>query len=311
MDGYRSAYPNLPVRVYDPAGFDLDASLDGVDLAIVHEWNEPELVARIGSARARHATLRVLFHDTHHRSVTDSAGMSRYDLANYDGVLAFGESVREQYLKSGWAERVWTFHEAADTRVFYPHPPGETAGDLVWIGNWGDDERTSELREFLIDPVRDLSLRARIYGVRYPAAALAELERARVDYADWLPNYLAPRIFSQYRFTVHVPRRPYAEALKGVPTIRVFEALACGIPLLSAPWRDAENLFAPGSYLKVRDGEETRAAMREVCHDPALAQDLAARGLETIQARHTCAHRVEELMAIYSALKPARAGVAA
>ena len=43
--------------------------------------------------------------------------------------------------------------------------------------------------------------------------------------------------------TVHVPRRPYVDALPGIPTIRVFEALACGIPLVSAPWRDEEGLF--------------------------------------------------------------------
>ena len=46
--------------------------------------------------------------------------------------------------------------------------------------------------------------------------------------------------------TVHVPRRPYVEALPGIPTIRVFEALACGIPLVSAPWADSEGLFPPG-----------------------------------------------------------------
>ena len=301
LEAFRAAYPDLPVRIYDPAGFDLDRALDGVDLAIVHEWNEPELVARIGCVRRRNSQLRLFFHDTHHRSVTDPDGMSRYDLTHYDGVLAFGESVREQYLKRGWANRVWTFHEAADTRVFRPYPSTRAMGDLVWIGNWGDDERTGELREFLIDPVRVLELRARIYGVRYPPSALERLEQAGIEYLGWLPNYLAPRIFSQYRFTVHVPRRPYAEALAGVPTIRVFEALACGIPLISAPWMDSENLFTPGSYLKVRNGEEMGTAMRDVCNDPGLAQNLSARGLEAILARHTCAHRADQLMEIAAA----------
>ena len=45
------------------------------------------------------------------------------------------------------------WHEAADTRVFRPSQ-ADKEGDLVWVGNWGDDERTAELQEFLIDPDR-------------------------------------------------------------------------------------------------------------------------------------------------------------
>jgi spore maturation protein CgeB len=44
--------------------------------------------------------------------------MAGYDLEHYDGVLAFGEAIRERYLASGWARRAWTWHEAADVRVF-------------------------------------------------------------------------------------------------------------------------------------------------------------------------------------------------
>jgi spore maturation protein CgeB len=114
-------------------------------------------------------------------------------------------------------------------------------GDLVWIGNWGDDERAAELEEFLVGPVQALGLKATVHGVRYPAHALARLQAAGLRYAGWLPNHEAPRVFAGHRVTVHVPRRPYVEALPGIPTIRVFEALACGIALVSAPWRDAEG----------------------------------------------------------------------
>src|SRR5690606_5640036 len=142
--------------------------------------------------------------------------------------------------------QAWTWHEAADTRVFKPMAGVATQGDLVWIGNWGDDERTRELREFLIDPVASLNLFACVHGVRYPRKALATLARAGIDYRGWLPNHRAPEVFAAFRATVHVPRRPYVRALPGVPTIRVFEALACGIPLVCAPWSDTENLFHRG-----------------------------------------------------------------
>src|SRR5207248_9746784 len=96
------------------------------------------------------------FHDTHHRIVTSPSEMQEYDLSHYDGVLAFGESLREQYVTSGLANRVWTWHEAADTRVFRPMEFTGEQGDLVWIGNWGDGERSAELQEFLLDPTREL-----------------------------------------------------------------------------------------------------------------------------------------------------------
>jgi spore maturation protein CgeB len=85
---------------------------------------------------------KLFFHDTHHRSATDPDAMSVYDLEGYDGVLAFGEAVRQNYLKRGWSRRVWTWHEAADTRLFRPIAADERSGEVVWIGNWGDEERT-------------------------------------------------------------------------------------------------------------------------------------------------------------------------
>ncbi|MFL5246498.1 MAG: glycosyltransferase, partial [Myxococcales bacterium] len=118
-------------------------------------------------------------------------------------------------------------------------------------------------------------------------------------YGGWVPNHRAPELFARHRFTVHVPRRPYVEKLPGIPTIRPFEALACGIPLISTPWDDAEGLFRPGQdYLVARDGSEMRAHMRAVLRDRELAHELQRNGLETISARHTCARRVDELLAI-------------
>ena len=299
---FQAAYPELSSTQYDAASLDTDAALDGADLVLVHEWNDAALVARIGDHRRRGGRYTLLFHDTHHRSVSDPASMSEYDLEGYDGVLAFGESVADVYRRRGWSRRVWTWHEAADTRRFRPLDL-EREGDLVWVGNWGDGERTAELHEFLIEPVRALGLRARVHGVRYPRTGVEALRAAGIEYAGWAPNFDVPRIFSTFRFTVHVPRRPYAEALEGVPTIRVFEALACGIPLVSAPWRDSENLFTPGEdFLTVRNGQEMATALSRLRDDPAFAAELAARGQQTILERHTCGHRVDELLAIYEQL---------
>jgi spore maturation protein CgeB len=299
ITGYRAAYPQLEPTRYDPAELDLDAALDGADLVIVHEWNTHDLVRAIGERRARGGRFVLLFHDTHHRSVSDPAAMGAYALDAYDGVLAFGEVIREQYVARGWARRAWTWHEAADPHVFRPRE-AKHAGDLVWIGNWGDEERSAELRSYLIDPVRAIGLRARVHGVRYPDAARRQLTDAGIEYGGWLPNYQAPCVFAQFRVTVHVPRRPYVEALPGIPTIRVFEALACGIPLVSCWWDDAEGLFSAGEdFLMVRTPHEMISALRDVLADPDRASALAAHGRRTVLARHTCAHRVDELMSVY------------
>jgi spore maturation protein CgeB len=312
ITAFRERFPSLTSRTYGPGLPELDRELADAELVIVHEWNTPELVRAIGAHHAVVGGYVLLFHDTHHRSVSAPEQMAEFDLSRYDGVLAFGEVVRRRYLAEGWAERVWTWHEAADVRVFGPIPRQAQEGDLVWIGNWGDGERTRELEEFLIGPVERLGLRARVHGVRYPPEALARLGRARIVYGGWLPNYQVPRVFSRFAATVHVPRRPYVEALPGVPTIRMFEALACGQPLVSAPWDDCEGLFRVGTDFRMaRDGAEMEAELAAIVADPAAAAAMARRGRETVLARHTCAHRVDELLAIAAEVKPDGAALSA
>jgi len=305
IHAFESRFPNLKSTSYTLDTLDLNRALDDADLVMVHEWSDHELVRRIGEHRRLNSGYTLFFHDTHHRSITDPDSMARYDLSAYDGMLAYGKVLRRIYLDRRWARRVWTWHEAADTRVFRPMQSNEKDTDVVWIGNWGDDERTAELFEYLIEPVRDLKLKARVYGVRYPKKAIQALADAGIEYGGWLPNYEVPAAFSRARVTVHIPRRPYATALPGIPTIRPFEALACGIPLISAPWNDVEHLFEPGKdFLVAHNGSEMRQHLRAVLDDRQLAQQLADHGLKTVLARHTCAHRVDELLSIFGEFAP-------
>jgi spore maturation protein CgeB len=298
---FRAAYPLLSSTVYELDELDLGAALAGADLVIVHEWNDPRLIARLSAHRAQGADYRLLFHDTHHRSASAPDEMGRFDLSGFDGALVFGRAIAERYDRRRWVRRVWVWHEAADTRVFRPRV-APIEGDLVWVGNWGDDERTAELEEFLLRPVRDLRLRASVYGVRYPDDVRRRLERAGIQYRGWLPNFRVPETFARHRATVHVPRRPYATALPGIPTIRVFEALACAIPLVSAPWEDAEGLFESDDLVFAHDGDEMVRELRRVLYDPAPARARAARARQHLRARHTCAHRAEELLRIADSL---------
>jgi spore maturation protein CgeB len=298
LDRFSQDFPELSSESYGPE-FDHAAALHQADVVLVHEWTDPAVVARIGALRSAGADFTLLFHDTHHRGVSDEAAMSGMDLSGYDAVLAFGQTLRLRYERLGWGRHVFVWHEAADIRTFFPREAPAALSDLVWIGNWGDGERARELAEFLIEPARSLGLSGSVRGVRYPKAALDAITATSLRYGGWVANVDAPAEFARHRMTVHVPRRPYVEALPGIPTIRVFEALACGIPLVCAPWRDEERLFRPGrDYLVARNGIEMTAHLDAIRQDAALAASLATEGLKTVLARHTCAHRVDELLAI-------------
>ncbi|WP_416395438.1 CgeB family protein [Allohahella sp. A8] len=303
---FQEYYPGLDSISYSRDTLELAEIAAASDVVIVHEWNEPWLVNGLGELReaaqaSRADNFCLLFHDTHHRAVSDESWLRRFRLDAYDGVLAFGEVLSDVYRRHGWHNHVWTWHEAADIRMFYPRKddPNRPRGDVVWVGNWGDDERTAELETFLFGPVRDLGLSCQIHGVRYPQPVLTRLAKDGIDYRGWLPNFKAPEVFANHKVTVHVPRRYYASRLPGIPTIRPFEAMACGLPLICAPWQDSEGLFTPGSdYLVAEDGEQMRAHLRQVINDPGFANELSARALETIRTRHTCGHRVAQLLDI-------------
>src|SRR3546814_5323228 len=141
----------------------------------------PALVGALGLIRAGRSDFTLLFHDTHHRAVSDPDAIRAFDLSGYDGVLAFGEALSEVYRSWGWGECVWTWHEAADTRHFRPLP-GEKSG-LVWIGNWGDGERTAELEDYLFRPARQAKLPLDIYGVRSEEHTSELQSLMRISYA--------------------------------------------------------------------------------------------------------------------------------
>jgi spore maturation protein CgeB len=172
--------------------------------------------------------------------------------------------------------------------------------DVLWIGNWGDEERTRELMEYLIEPASELrNYKTVVHGVRYPENGRRALREAGIEYRGYLPNLMAPEVYAVSALSLHVPRRQYTNGLSGIPTIRVFEALACGAVLLCAPWQDVELLFRPGDdFLMVGTGAEMKAEISRLVADDAARRQIGANGRETILQRHTCAHRAEQLIEI-------------
>lgn len=291
----------LDVRIYrKDIGFVEFArrELRGADIVLVHEWTDPAVANSIVLLK-RELGFRALFHDTHHRAYTSPKEIANIHLERFDGVLSFGEALTHIYRDAFGVERIWTFHEAADTAHFYPRDDAKST-DVLWIGNWGDEERTRELEEFLIGPAAELpDRRFAAYGVRYPDDAQVRLQKAQIQYRGYLPNLEVPATYASSAVTVHIPRRCYSNGLSGIPTIRVFETLACGMPLVCSPWTDVDQLFRAGEdYICVPDGRCMAAEINSLLNDELARQQLASNGLQTIHRRHTCAHRAEELLLI-------------
>lgn len=305
---FMTVFPELASRLYDGIG-DIEAAVDEADVVVVHEWTDPEIVGVLGRLRRRGAPFRLLFHDTHHRAVSDPEAAKAWPIDDYDAVLAFGESLAEVYRDRGWGDRVLVWHEAADTSIFRPPAEPRERQGVVWIGNWGDDERSEELETFLFKPIGEERMVMTVYGVRYPEAARRRLAEIGARYRGWLPNLRVPDVFGRHLCTVHVPRRFYTEQLPGIPTIRMFEAMACGIPLICAPWEDSEGLFRrQDDYLSAGSGAEVRKQLRLLHNDAEVWAGIQRSGLERIAARHTCHHRVDELLGFLEALdRPALA----
>src|SRR5437868_10302163 len=301
VEQFWRSFPELDVRFYrNDAGFREFAKqeLAGADVVVVHEWNPAEVVNTILSLKRR-LGFRVLLHDTHHRAYSNPPAIMQLRLHLFDGVLAFGEAIRRIYTEGFGVAKAWTFHEAADTSNFQPMP-GEKNADVIWIGNWGDEERTRELQEFLIGPATALRDRkVAVHGVRYPEDAREKLAAAGIEYRGYLPNLHAPKVYGESLVTLHVPRHQYANGLSGIPTIRVFEAMACGIPLLCSPWTDTEGLFHPGEdHLCAADGRAMGAELKRFLSDGSARRQMADNAVKTIRERHTCAHRADQLVQI-------------
>jgi len=304
IDQFRRGFPELDIWFYNnDEHFSAFAhrELRHADLVIIHEWNDPRIVNQVLALKDQ-LGFRVLLHDTHHRAYTSPREILKFHLHRFDGVLTFGEAITRIYRDGFGVPRAWTLHEAADITSFVPLDRPKT-NDVVWIGNWGDEERTLELEEFLLRPAEQVGARTVVHGVRYPREAVERMRKGGIEYRGYLPNLESPRVYGESRVTVHVPRRQYNNGLSGIPTIRVFEALACGVPLVCAPWPDTENLFSAGQdYLTAVDGRAMGAMLAELRRDDAARRQLAAAGLATIRARHTCAHRAEQLVSMVEEL---------
>ncbi|MCA1648483.1 MAG: glycosyltransferase [Chloroflexi bacterium] len=284
---FRDRFPDLSFETYDLGNLELFVRerLAGADVALVNEWNAPDVIRAIGRL-ASELGVTALFHDTHYRVVLDEDYRRQLGLEQFAHILAFSPSLAERYGALG-LRSVTVLHEAADTSVFAPLDVRQST-DVVFVGNYGDGDRSAELEDYVFGPRARLpGLRYAVYGVRYPEHVVARMnDDLDIRYGGWLPNVEVPAVYSAARVVLHVPRRQYVELLPGTPTIRVFEALASRACLISLPWADTDGLFDAGAdFVVAHSPVEMRDLIDWLCRDDAARTRIAQHGYETVERR--------------------------
>jgi spore maturation protein CgeB len=182
---------------------------------------------------------------------------------------------------------------SADASVYRPHAV-EKQWSMGYLGTYSDDRQPS-LERLLLAPARALpDHQFVVAGSRYP------------DYLDWPGNvsrieHLAQQehspFYSRQRFTLNLTRADM-RSLGFSPSVRLFEAAACGTPVISDRWPGIETIFEPMTeILLVSDEREVNQILRDIPEERWLT--IADRARRRILADHTPDHRARQLEAYY------------
>jgi spore maturation protein CgeB len=222
------------------------------------------------------------------------------DVALFDLYLSFtgGPTLRTLQTRYG-ARRTAALYCAVDAAAY--RPAGcEHRWDLGYLGTYSAD-RQPALERLLLEPARRLPhKRFVVAGPQYPADMVWPSNVARIAH---LPPAEHPAFYGSCRWTLNVTRRDMVEA-GWSPSVRLFEATACGTPVLSDPWRGIEDVLAPGRELVIADRTEDVVTVLDLPEHRRASIGAAGRA-RTLRC-HTGEHRARELEDRLRALTPAR-----
>jgi spore maturation protein CgeB len=193
---------------------------------------------------------------------------------------------------------------SVDPGLYHPEPSGHPREwDLGYMGTYSDD-RQPTVESLLLEPARRWSAgRFTVAGPQYPESIRWP---ANVRYTAHLPPSEHRGFYNRQRFTLNVTRADMIAA-GWSPSVRIFEAAACGVPIISDRWDGIESLLVPGREIFLADTPaEVLRLLQELPEAERVAAGTAAR--QRVLAEHTAAHRAAQLEGYVLAL---RAGVAA
>ncbi|HEY8357656.1 MAG TPA: glycosyltransferase [Ramlibacter sp.] len=221
----------------------------------------------------------------------DCAYLAREQIAGYDLYLSFTGGPTLQRLEQEFgAPRARALYCSVDPELYYPQPLA-MEWDLGYMGTYSDDRQPS-VDAFLLEPARQRPQgRFIVAGPQYPGT---DTWPANVTHQPHLPPAEHRKFYNSQRFTLNVTRADMIAA-GWSPSVRLFEAAACGTPIVSDRWAGIETLLAPGKeILLVGSTAEVLAAL-ETGEQERL--HMAERARARILAEHTAHHRAAELEA--------------
>ena len=181
---------------------------------------------------------------------------------------------------------------AVDTERYAPDPLVERDLDLGYMGTYSDD-RQPTVESLLLTPARRLPKRRfALVGPMYPEQVQYPLNVERVEHLAPADH---PRFYNRQRYTLNVTRQRMRE-LGHAPSVRLFEAAACGTPIISDTWPGLDELFEPGrEVLLAEKADDVIGHLRDVPDADRRAIGQAAR--QRVLDHHTAAHRAAEFEA--------------
>jgi spore maturation protein CgeB len=279
------------------------AHLDEADVAIVTSYC-PDGARASELVLASRAAVKVFYDlDTpvtldRLRAGQNVAYLPEGGLRDFDLVLSYtgGAALDELRARLG-APRVAPLYGSVDPDMHRPavRMPEFMAG-LSYLGTYAAD-RQRALERLFIDPARHSpDQRFLIGGAQYPVAfPWAE----NIFFVRHVPPPLHASFYCSSRLTLNVTRQAMAE-MGYCPSGRLFEAAACGVPILSDWWQGLDQFFTPGAEILIaRKTDEAIAALH--LSDSELAQVAGAARERTLD-EHTADRRVGDLFAALDAL---------
>jgi spore maturation protein CgeB len=212
-------------------------------------------------------------------------------LADYDLVLSYtgGDALDALQSRLG-ARKVAALYGSVDLTQHHPvAPANEYRADLSYLGTYAED-RQGTLERLFVEPARHRNdLRFLIGGAQYPSSFPWT---QNIFFVQHLPPAKHPVFFSSSRLTLNVTRDAMAE-MGHCPSGRLFEAAACGVPLLSDHWEGLDHFFEPGREILIARSTEDALAALQLSDSELKA--IAASARERVIAEHTASNRALEL----------------
>jgi spore maturation protein CgeB len=211
-------------------------------------------------------------------------------IAKYDLYLSFtGGPTLKTLEKKYKAKKALPLYCSVEPENYFPEKM-VPKWDLGYLGTYSAD-RQPGLTALLMEPARNLPERRFIVaGPQYPDDIQWPTNVARVQHLNPSEHR---RFYNQQRFTLNITRKAMRAAGYS-PSIRLFEAGACGVPIISDSWAGLETIFTPGEDILIADrADQVIDYLREVSNE--RARQIGQRGRERIMAQHTAAHRAREL----------------